>query len=90
MKTFLRIICFILLAQPALAEPMNPIQQYLYDESGYAPAMNQPVAPAPQPVTPYNTATVVTPDGGYYYAQPQAQVRPQVDDVNQGALGINN
>ena len=90
MKRLLLISLLIGLAHPALAEELSPIQQYLYDESGYAPGMTQPQPQvAVQPVYPYNTANVAA-DGAYYYAAPQTQPQGRVQDVNQGALGINN
>ena len=86
MRRLLTVVAFSLLAQPALAQSLSPMQQYLQNESGYVP---QPVAPQPQQVqapVPYNMAQ--SPSA---YAAPQPS--PSVSDnsrINSGVAAMNN
>lgn len=65
-------VLLILLAFPALAqETMSPLQQYLYNESGYAPPQL-----APAPVQAPETVAVAAP----YYAAPSYPTPP--DDTS--------
>lgn len=80
MKKFLTVM-MVLAAAPAAAQTLNPLQQYLYNESGYAPPqLAQPAAPppvdpyatayapaVPQPVVPYTTAYAPPVQPPYYY-----------------------
>lgn len=72
MKRLLTVL-MVLAAAPATAQTLNPLQQYLYNESGYAPPQLAEPAPQPQPTVPYTTAYAppVQPPP-YYYQYPAA------------------
>jgi hypothetical protein len=91
MKKLLLIASLLLCSSPALAEDatMTIIQQYLYNESGYAP-QSAPASPTPQQIAadaPYGTA----------YATSSGSRQASVDDesymesvhLNEGVRGMN-
>lgn len=84
------LVLALLAATPAFAQtsPQNPLQYYLYQESGgYAPpVLNQ--APAPQPEhDPYSTAYSPPQE---MHPQPYGYYEQEEDEqINQGVRGMN-
>ncbi len=67
-------VCAILCAFPATAqEALSPLQQYLYNESGYAPPQ---LAPQPMP----ETVAVATPYPTYQQQQAPVEYAAPDDD----------
>lgn len=88
-------VMFVLFALPASAqEALSPLQQYLYNESGYAPPMAPVPAPVQAPATvavadpyyqPYPPQTTYeAPDG--YYEDTGSEVGPSSDSPSLRAL----
>lgn len=90
-------VCVILGAFPASAqEALSPLQQYLYNESGYAPPQLAP-APAPAP----ETVAVVSPyaypayqpdynSAGAYYEEGADDAASEVADEGASLRGLLN
>jgi len=85
MRKILQLLTLSLLAQPALAQGLSPIQMYLQGEVGYAP----PLAAAPQPQ--------VRAPSPYDVAQSPAAPAPQQTNnygdnsrINAGLAAMNN
>lgn len=81
MRRFCTVLALSLLAQPALAEGLSPIQMYLQGEVGYAPPRFNP-RPAYVPPAPYTVAQ----------SQPEVTPQPAADatHINTGVVGMNN
>lgn len=77
MNRILTVLILSLLAQPALAEELSPIQMYLQGEVGYAPPVTRPQAPP----APYSVAQ-----------SPVTYGASSTDDnhINSGVSGMNN
>jgi hypothetical protein len=80
-------LLLVMIASPAfaqVAQPLTPVQQYLYGETGYAPPIAQP---QPQ-VNPYNTAYAPVEEyemnNGY-----QEEQLPADDHIRSGLQGMN-
>lgn len=85
---------FVLFALPAAAQqaPLSPLQQYLYNESGYAPPATAPVAapdyPQQQvyaaPPVVYDVPQYAAPEG--YYEDEGSDVGPSSDSPSLRAM----
>ena len=83
---------FVVFAVPAAAQqaPLTPMQQYLYNESGYAPPVEQPVQQVYEaPVYPQQQAYVPVPayqapDG--YYEDESSEVGPSSESPSLRAM----